>query len=970
MDAWEYGKSPQAEQALQRQVRELGMLHAVAIACGQGTEEDELIARVTNIVGETLGSTSFGVGLLDPASGRVTFHPSYRLEGKKRVAALPYRQGIVGRVAASGRPWRVPDVRAEPAYVEEDPQTRSELCVPLKVGKRIIGVINTESRDRNAFTGDDERLLATCAGQLATALDRLRTQAALYETGERYRSLFEHVPVGLYRATPRGKILDANPALVQMIGFADRESLLAYPASELYVKPGARTAWQGLLERDGLVRNFEMQMRRRDGAMIWVRNSAQIVRDGTGHTLYYEGSLEDITARKHLEQQVEERRLYLENVLSCAPDAIVTLDAQHRILEWNQGARELFGYEPKETIGWNLDDLIAASDASMLKQATGFTRMVLGGEPLAPTETVRYRKDGTPLRVIVSGSPIVVDGKLSGVVAIYTDITRRLQAETALKRSRRLLQTIYDAIPDAVVVTDADFIIVSCNRSVERVLGYQPEELVGQSYVTLVPDAMLAHPQQRDREARLFEQGYLEEREDYLFVRKDGQVFSASFSVTLLRDEQGRLTGAVGTIRDVSERKQAEEEIRRWAAHLEVLNTVIASAVAAHDLPELLATALDHILFALKLEIGAIWLGDQTVLRSVDADMDLAAHHKAQFNLPDLPAAIAAEDWRRCKEPDPLSSMAAEMERLGVRASLTVPILADRQRIGGLSAAATEPRAWTSNEIALLEAVGRQLGTTAERLRLLEEVRRQARELEIAVAQLQELDRLKNEFMQNVSHELRTPLALIWGYTELLLDGEMGSLLPAQRGAIDSIARQAQALSNLVEDITLILGAEARSAEQVPVAMDDLISIAVQDFQVAADQAELTLLMEVDPELPPVLGASFYLQRMLDNLLSNAIKFTPAGGRVTVRGHRQADWVVVQVIDTGIGIPPDEQARIFERFYQVDGSARRHYGGIGLGLALVKEIVDTHQGMIQVDSEVGRGTVFTVALPIAPEPGA
>jgi signal transduction histidine kinase len=270
----------------------------------------------------------------------------------------------------------------------------------------------------------------------------------------------------------------------------------------------------------------------------------------------------------------------------------------------------------------------------------------------------------------------------------------------------------------------------------------------------------------------------------------------------------------------------------------------------------------------------------------------------------------------------------------------------------------------------LIEAVGRQLGAGAERLRLLREVRQHAEDLEIAVAQLQKLDRLKNEFMQNASHELRTPLALIRGYMELMRDGEFGELPSNQQEALEVIMRQTEMLGALVEDITLSLSARARSFAKEPVSLDDLVLAGADDFRLAIERAGLRLVTEVQPELPMILGEPFYLRRVLDNLVSNAIKFTPEGGTITVRLNQDDGWIRLQVCDTGIGIPVEEQPQIFDRFYQVDGSARRKYGGMGLGLALVREIVEAHGGKASVESQISEGSTFTVLLPAWHEPHA
>jgi signal transduction histidine kinase len=230
--------------------------------------------------------------------------------------------------------------------------------------------------------------------------------------------------------------------------------------------------------------------------------------------------------------------------------------------------------------------------------------------------------------------------------------------------------------------------------------------------------------------------------------------------------------------------------------------------------------------------------------------------------------------------------------------------------------------------------------------------------------QLEELDRLKDEFIQNVSHELRSPLALIRGYAEVLQKGQLGDLSLDQKRPVDIIVRRACMLGDLVEDITLILEAEAGRPDPEPVQLEALARVAAEDFQIVAADARVTLRTEIPDQLPPVLHNTTYLRRVMDNLLGNAVKFTSEGGEIAIELSQQGDQLVLEVSDTGIGIPPDKLARVFERFYQVDGSARRRYGGVGLGLALVKDLVEAYGGTVAVESEVDQGTTFTIRLPV------
>ena len=235
--------------------------------------------------------------------------------------------------------------------------------------------------------------------------------------------------------------------------------------------------------------------------------------------------------------------------------------------------------------------------------------------------------------------------------------------------------------------------------------------------------------------------------------------------------------------------------------------------------------------------------------------------------------------------------------------------------------------------------------------------------------ELGDLDDLHSTFIQTVSHELRTPLSIIQGYAELLGDGSLGTLAPDQQEAVFVIVDRAYALRTMVERIDILLATEARESTSLPLALDKIVTDLVREKRPAVTHARLALEVELEPGLPPVSGDPYHLQQAIDCLLENALKFTPDGGRVEVQVYTEPGWVCLAVADTGIGMTEEELDHLFTHFYQKDRSTTRQYGGIGLGLTLVRAVIEEHRGLIEVESQPSQGSRFTIKLP-APSPAA
>jgi CheY-like chemotaxis protein/anti-sigma regulatory factor (Ser/Thr protein kinase) len=228
---------------------------------------------------------------------------------------------------------------------------------------------------------------------------------------------------------------------------------------------------------------------------------------------------------------------------------------------------------------------------------------------------------------------------------------------------------------------------------------------------------------------------------------------------------------------------------------------------------------------------------------------------------------------------------------------------------------------------------------------------------------IDESNDLHQTFIQNVSHELRTPLSIILGYVELLREGDLGLLAPEQEEAVFLIANRAYELRSLVERIGVLLSAQAHQHVTVPLNLNAVVEEVIAAQREAAEGKGLALEASLAPDLPEVKGDNYHLRLALECLVENALKFTPEGGEVTVRTYVEDDEVCVAVSDTGIGMAKEELVDVWSGFFQADGSTTRNYGGNGLGLTVVKTVVDEHEGQVDVESDLGEGSRFTLRLP-------
>lgn len=305
-------------------------------------------------------------------------------------------------------------------------------------------------------------------------------------------------------------------------------------------------------------------------------------------------------------------------------------------------------------------------------------------------------------------------------------------------------------------------------------------------------------------------------------------------------------------------------------------------------------------------------------------------------------------------------------ETAWIRSHIAAPFFLDKELAGFLCVSGARVQQFNQTDSETLAALIPLVTIALRNAGLFQEALSARERAETAYEDLRRLDAMKSQFIQNVSHELRTPLAIVKGYLDLVLDASFGfKLEPNMEQALKAMQTHTNRLTSLVESITTLENVETGQLERNPQPILPVFMRALQAVRQKAERNHVEMLVELDQQLPQVNLDPQQLGLALWHLLDNAIKFNRPGGRIWVNAQQQGDEIICSIRDEGIGIPLSEQVRIFERFYQVDGSTKRRYEGMGLGLSIAREVVEKHGGRIWVYSEgVDTGAIFKITLPV------
>ena len=660
----------------------------------------------------------------------------------------------------------------------------------------------------------------------------------------------------------------------------------------------------------------------RDGTEIPIDDSAAPIRQGDGPVLGVALVFRDVT-----DQRAAQRAgARLAAIVEFSGDAIITKNIDGIIQTWNVGAQQLFGYTAEEVIGKPVTILFPEE---CLNEEDAILEKLRRGQAAERLETIRVAKDDRRIPVYVSLSPLKdSEGNVVGASKIIHDVTDVVAAREALIREKELLATTLASIGDGVIVTDNQSRVTFLNPEAERLTGWTNANAEGRplSVVFRIVNERTRRVAENPVEKALRLGTVVGLANHTMLLREDGVEFLIDDSAAPIRDEDGSVFGVVLVFRDVTEQRKLYEAREQLASIVEYSG----EAIATKNLDGIIQT----------------WNVSAEKLFGYSAD-----------EIVGKPVTILIPPERLSEEEDILSRL-----RRGLPAERLETIRLKKDGTPIPVSVTVSPMKNPEGEVIgaskLIQDITARNRLETQRRQLL------ARELSLR-AQAEAAGRVKDEFLATVSHELRTPLSAILGWATMLNKGKLEPAM-ASRG-IESIERNAKAQAQLIEDlldVSRIIAGKVR-LDIKPVVLSAIIDEALDAVRPAAEAKSIRLKVNIDSDADQLRADPARLQQIIWNLVSNSIKFTPARGEVTINARRSASAAEISVSDTGEGINPTFLPYVFDRFQQADSSMTRKHGGLGLGLAITRHLVEMHGGTIEAQSEgEGQGATFTVKLPI------
>jgi PAS domain S-box-containing protein len=771
-------------------------------------------------------------------------------------------------------------------------------------------------------------------GAMLDITARKRAEEALRESEERIRQLLSLMPAAVYTCDAEGRITFYNRRAAELWG---REPRLGTDDAKFC---GSLRLWQpdgsplphdrtpiAACIRDGRsTRNTEVIIERPDGARVVVSVNIDPLYNQKGGQAGAINVFEDVTDRKRAEQALRESEERFRGTFENAAVGIAHTHPSGRFLRVNEKFCTVVGYPREELLQRTYQDITHPDD---LTASIEVSAAALRGEsPGLPLEKRYLRKDGSLVWVELSASlQRNAAGNPDYLIAIVQDVSQRKRLEEALRESEERFRGTFENAAVGIAHADPEGRWLRFNEKFCAIVGHSREELLQRTYQDIThPDDLAASI---DATAALFRGEFPNFGLEKRFVRKDGSPVWAQVFISLQRDAAGVPAYDIGIFHDITERKRLEEALRASEERYRFL---------IRSIPQKIFTA------------------------NADGEVDYLNQQWTEFTGRSFDQLIGW-GWTQIIHPEDVEENVRRSQH-SIDTGEPFQVEHRVRRADGVY------RWHLRRAVAMRDAEGRVLmwfgsNTDIDDQKQAAEAFKQAKEAAEAA------NRAKDEFLANVSHEIRTPMNAILGMTELALDTP---LTDDQRQCLRTVKSAADNLLGLINDLLDFAKIESGKLElnSADFSLRAAVGDTLRALAARAHRKGLELACNVQQDVPDaLLGDAARLRQVLLNLVGNAIKFTEHGEVVVRVEVAEPDGEVglrFSVSDTGIGIPPDQQERIFRAFEQEDTSTTRRYGGTGLGLTISARLVALMGGTITVDSEPSRGSTFAFTARFGRQP--
>ncbi|MBL7969748.1 MAG: PAS domain S-box protein [Prolixibacteraceae bacterium] len=739
--------------------------------------------------------------------------------------------------------------------------------------------------------------------------ERKKMDAKLIESEKLYRNLVERLPDGVYKSTHEGHFIEANPALVKMLGYNSREELMKINiVSDLYFKPSDREVLLNKKKKDQM---SIFRLKKKDGSEIWVEDHGWYSVDEKGQIQIHEGIMRDVTERRKAEKVITDERILLKTLINNIPDLIYVKDTQARKIISNKADLEIMGYtSEEEVIGKSDFDFYDREFAE--KTFSEDMNVIQTGIPIFNRIELITSAKGEEKYISTSKVPLINDsGEIIGLVGVGHDITKTRQTEQKIiQLSKGIEQS-----PASIIITDVHGNIEYINPKLTEITGYTLEEIKGKN--PRIFQSGYTTPDEYESLWKTISEGN-EYRGEIQNRKRNGELFWESVVISPIRDDSGAIVNFIGIKEDITERKKAALEIQK-----------LSVAIEQNPSSVIIADTHGVIEYVNKKFIRTTGYSEKELIGKVVRILK-PGHTSDETYIEIWNKLFAGQEWRgehknRTKKREEYWE-----------AVLISPI---KNRDGKIT-----------NFIIQSEDISDR--------------KKMEKDLIAAKEKAEESDRLKSAFLANMSHEIRTPLNSILGFSDLLTEANLDSSSRKEFASlITSSGNNLLAIINDVLDISKIEAGQIVLNER-DLNAQNLITGIQREYSYKSKAKGVDFIISSDTPANPIIFTSdeMRIKQVLINFVGNAIKFTEKG-YIEIGVVLIDDTIRFHVKDTGIGIPKEYHEKVFDRFRQVEASPTRKYGGNGLGLAITRNLAELLGGRIWLESEPNHGSTFFFALP-------